>query len=955
MEDSNENIAAEQGEDVPPDEETNPAADAADGGDGAAEAGAEAIRDDADATPLEQSEDNDGDGAGVNEATAATADGEIAEESADGDDSSAPPAEVDGGAENEDAGPETASDDASKSTDDNDTNNINKSSSGTGDDDVNVEDEKMNVEDGEKTGEDVEGPNPPSATGMNDEDEGNETTEESSKEQPYSTRGRSTAGSGGEDKSSASFEPIGETLEELSRPKEPGASFLVETLTEEERRTRTRYIPDVEGMHVLRKAEVKDDIALARSLPTLVSDKGDIQSRAERLASSTGRRGSMDVDDVPSANDDGVTTIELPTRELVIPSDVFVAPEGVAVGDSEGTVVAKPTEKSKAKTKAPSYIETTVAFNPPRPPESIGAKKKHRVLRWERRPDDIEVDMKNYRRTVQRTRQELQKSEAELDRLETVDAHLRRHFINHLDLLKEEHDQLKDTIQPEIEKLSQFTGLSGGSRTRNRNAPKPSVVMRDVLTMLQKGDLKDIPMEEDPAVAAAIAEAKAPIGAGTPGIGGLNVGAFLDWDRSTTMKVSEPAMAWLEPGQTVDTPDGQGIVVAVLPIETHKEKEPSEDETKEDSTPQKAPPAEDKKTELSAAKKKSETTDTSVKEEEEKKAAREKEHDKYKSVPPSQVKVRISGSEKVFNMDVILLADNPAHYSDKKLAKRWKGMIKSALEVGPCVDVEGLGSIVTPAAGSTGSDSGSIEGNKPSVDVEDSGNGAPVAEEERPFLPVNASLFPTIAGRGNLLHSMKIGDIENELHDALYDGHGVLGRTSNPGVTADVRGWEDDEQEYLTLKASSLQLRNALYRQRRIRMLNERTANSMKDKIQRADDLVADMRVDLKNLKLKLEEELTELGISEEDANSILSKYYQVQQAEDEEEGDTSTPKRLKRASSVARKSMVLSEAVSGTAGTTSGSTGKLSDDDDLVTDDMSGDDMDPTAIQEPPSKKLRS
>lgn len=43
-------------------------------------------------------------------------------------------------------------------------------------------------------------------------------------------------------------------------------SFLSDSLTEEERRTRTRYLPQVTGMHALRKHEIKGDLALARTL-----------------------------------------------------------------------------------------------------------------------------------------------------------------------------------------------------------------------------------------------------------------------------------------------------------------------------------------------------------------------------------------------------------------------------------------------------------------------------------------------------------------------------------------------------------------------------------------------------------------------------------------------------------------------------------------------------------------
>ena len=125
-------------------------------------------------------------------------------------------------------------------------------------------------------------------------------------------------------------------------------------------------------------------------------------------------------------------------------------------------------------------------------------------------------------------------------------------------------------------------------------------------------------------------------------------------------------------------------------------------------------------------------------------------------------------------------------------------------------------------------------------------------------------------------------------------------------------------------------------------MLNERTSNSMHDRYRKAETAVADMRTDLKNLKRKLEADLTELGISEDTANKILSKFYKGQTEDDK--GDSTTPKRLKRASSMIRESMVLS-ALPGVE--------KLSDDDDQGTDDLSGDDMDTN--QPPPAKKLRS
>lgn len=166
----------------------------------------------------------------------------------------------------------------------------------------------------------------------------------------------------------------------------------------------------------------------------------------------------------------------------------------------------------------------------------------------------------------------------------------------------------------------------------------------------------------------------------------------------------------------------------------------------------------------------------------------------------------------------------------------------------------------------------------------------------------------------------------------------------NPGVTKDVRKWEEDEYEYYTLQASVLQLKNALYRQRRIRALNERTSISMTDRYQRAEDLVAEMRSDLKSLKRRLEDELTELGITEEMAEGILSKFYLGHDEEDK--GDASTPKRLRRTSTMSR------EMLDETSGIAKMQDGDPRDSmDDQGTDDLSGDDHEAN----PASKKLRT
>mmetsp|Transcript_27582 Transcript_27582/g.60723 ORF Transcript_27582/g.60723 Transcript_27582/m.60723 type:complete len:964 (-) Transcript_27582:209-3100(-) len=709
---------------------------------------------------------------------------------------------------------------------------------------------------------------------------------EATEDTTYSTRHRSTSTEATELTQERAH--VRDVFEELPRLKDPpSGSFLVEG-TEEERRTRTRYIPEVEGMHMLWKHEISRDIALARSLPSTINQAGFVITRNRRLAEGAGNfNNSMDVDGEENdiaINDENAKTIKLPYSTLTIPSDAFVAPRGSEVGETEDSIVVKP----EPAVPSPSVVESVTSFNPPRPPESVGGKKRHRMIRWERRPEDIEVDMKNYRKTVQRTRQELQKCETEFERLEMVDAHLRRHFLNHSGLLDQEYKKLNDEMEGEVEKLMKESELIG-SRTRSRNLTKVDVVMRDVLTMF-RNEQKDGPMN-------GFTTSVEPASSGLfPGFGGLNAEAFTDWERSTKLKSMKPAVSWIEPGQKVKTMYGEGTVVEVIPP---------------------ASPPNDNAANIANESKKNDTKKT-----------------KYDYSLPLRVKIRLGYGVGVFAASSILEIESPAHFTDAKLAKRWKGMINSALKVGPCIDLQGM--LPNSEHNSNGETNHVSE-----MDI-DSGNPDGVSNKE--FLPVGATLIPTKGGRGNFLHNMEIHDIEEALKNTLYDGHGVLGRKSNPGVTEDIRKWEDEEQEYLNLRASILQLKNTLHRQRRIRVLNEKTRASMDDRYLRAEELVSEMRSDLKSLKRRLGDELSELGITDEMAEQILFQFYQGHR--DEDKGDASTPKRLRRASSMIGE--ILPDIDMALHPRERDPRDSM---DDQGTDDLSGDDLE----TQRPTKKIRS
>ena len=107
--------------------------------------------------------------------------------------------------------------------------------------------------------------------------------------------------------------------------------------------------------------------------------------------------------------------------------------------------------------------------------------------------------------------------------------------------------------------------------------------------------------------------------------------------------------------------------------------------------------------------------------------------------------------------------------------------------------------------------------------------------------------------------------------------------------------WKTSVRSTSICRQEVLQLRNQLYRQRRIRLLNEKTYAATQEKASRVESLVAEMRTDLKSLKGRLDVEIRELGISEEQAENILTSFYQS--LDSQHLGDASPPKRQRRLS----------------------------------------------------------
>lgn len=659
-------------------------------------------------------------------------------------------------------------------------------------------------------------------------------------------------------------------------------SFLSDSLTEEERRTRTRYIPAVDGMHALRKQEIKGDLALARSMQLAngASEKlarsskrkhtEDDTSGVDAMDSSalSGEDAMMSTEEDKTAGGASTKTVDVGSMTLNVPSAAFVAPAA----------------ESNVKRSTPREVDFVVAFNPPRPPESIGAKKKHRMLRWERRPSDIEVDLSNYRKTVQKTREELKSAEGELERIRVVDNQLRRHFLQHIQCMNAEIQLIGEEIATVQQECVDMADLPS-SRTRTRGAFKGTNAMKDVIHALRaKG--KEI---EAKGIELSMSSPKT---SSVYGAGGVTSSSFVDWDRSTSIESGNLAEAWIVAGDTVKTPYGVGIVRAVYgPSVLNASERPSSELFPATSSPaivgisteamdvderESHSSSVDEATSKKKISKSSKSSDASA------------INVSLKSFLAPRVAVQLPFGIAFFNLCSIRSEEDVSSYTDDQLAKRWSGIAESAAQFGASINVSAMSNALSRnIKGGT-----ILGGNHMEINESESEEANDAIRKER-LLPFGAGMFPTAVGRGTLLHKAIATELDEAVEGAFFKGYGVLGTKSNMGVPNDVRKLEDQRQEHLNLKAKVLQLRNQLYRQRRIRLLNEKTYASSQERSSRVESLVAEMRLDLKNLKGRLDLEIRDFGINEEQAESILKAFYTSQDSQ--HSGDPSSPSRPQR------------------------------------------------------------
>lgn len=278
--------------------------------------------------------------------------------------------------------------------------------------------------------------------------------------------------------------------------------------------------------------------------------------------------------------------------------------------------------------------------------------------------------------------------------------------------------------------------------------------------------------------------------------------------------------------------------------------------------------------------------------------------------PRVSVQFPLSGSVKVFALDKVQLnQDDPATYSDERLAQRWTSLVETAKAVGSTVDVAAMATSVSFTSRGRSRIKPKFVGEvpPPAMDRDEvasrktNSNDATeldkdTAVQPQRLLPFGAGLLPTAAGRGTRIHQATLAELDAEMVKAFSKSNfAVLGKRDSSGVPRVVREREDERERHVELQAQVLQLRNQLLRQRRIRILNERTHIATQERASRVEALVSEMRTDLKNLKSRLDQEIRDLGIGEEEAEDILKSFYMS--LDSQHQGEASPPKRARRLS----------------------------------------------------------
>ena len=642
-------------------------------------------------------------------------------------------------------------------------------------------------------------------------------------------------------------------------------SFL-DMLTEDQRRKRHRHIPAVEGFRRLYKNEIKGDVAAARVLhskrrefdPDAVEEKDDPMEEEGGGETEGGGNDDAMMNEVGGGeeNDDGkeATTAASSDKDAVPDKLAFIAPSEDAMalancGRLASLMVNTPfensfngggagaTSKNGSVPRSPQLVDSLTAFNPPRPKESSAAKTRHRMKRWEANPSEIEFDLSNWRKTVQKTRNELQAVENERGRVELVSSVLRDQFQKHLIAYKEEvmavNDQLLETNMgclkaEETYNVGRSMSLRGSGKS-----------MKDALTTLKalEEELKNASAKSGGggSTDGATVYAKKSLDWRVPGVGGV----------STPGSKAELASGWILDGDNVITPSGEAgkvtevKVVAKKDVTSEKSTSTSDKKQGQDAMDVDKPKEGDK----------NESVDKSIKVDDGKKSA-----DDFALT--QQISVHLSnGDVKKFTSSQLKF--NPIKppkltHPNKALGKRWRAMLKTAEAGNLSHDLSAMEKYINASFGTDDGEEGNDDAPPPTTT--DGDNLVAPFGSDMLAAPESIRDFPSVIPPDTL---------EETVRKVVYE---TTTPRIIPEIPSDLKKYEAQKEDLNRYQAKVMQLRHRLGRQKRLRGLNERSLAEGKSRSLRVENLLLEMQMDLKNLKERLHGELSELGIS----NTVL-------------------------------------------------------------------------------------
>ena len=642
------------------------------------------------------------------------------------------------------------------------------------------------------------------------------------------------------------------------------ASFL-DSLTDEERRTRSRHIPNVPGFRRLHKSEIKHDLKIAKTVGgfSMVFDDDE-----ERLEGSEDEISNKDISEESAVSEEqtndeqqmaGGPFVDPCTYNDVVQdascNKTFASDDASNAQNSNNTSSSDSSKMKNNKSniislRSPRTVESLSAFDPPRPPESCASIKKTRMIRWEQNPQDVVLrELESYKSTVIRTRLQLQKTESERQRVEDVGESLRVHYFHSLKVMREECQLVdKETQQLQL-KSAHEADLLYSTRTRSKGHNNCS--MKDVLSVLRTRGEK----------VSSLNSSRGVVDLGNGDITGRGP------DSNTQCQC-------IIPGDRVSTAYGVGVVKNVFGFRLLGKTSvipPSLCVRLSFGDLHIVLPNSDLQllTNVNCA------TDTKL-------VSRWKSMMSSDTAPLWLDDIAMNPYNMMCSKDGYEYPSNdaaPFHSSQNKTIRdnTTTCLDDHASASSSEVDLES-NNVASEVA--EGSEERRIMGKNVETALP---SASKIDDDQRRSIPFRGGMLPVAGRYGSLLDECPLLTVQTSLDMSLNSGEGILGRPSNSVIPSNIKDWESRRQQLYIMKGKVLTLQNQLFQERRARMTNERAYGISQERMERVGMILNEMTADLQSLKKRLHEELTQLGISQDRAREMLSDFFQQQLTEDKQ------------------------------------------------------------------------